>query len=174
MRKWLVSLNDLPPDGREFTLDDQQIWLEPLKEFKMDCRISAPLAAKIRVSPAEDGCLVRGSLAGAVVLPCNRCAEDAPVNIESRFEEFEEVPADEVSRGDSPIVFEQHSPMLDLAAVAWEEFMLSLPVNPLCRPDCKGLCPQCGANLNAAPCSCQLDEADPRMAPLRDFVIKRQ
>ncbi|MDE7241694.1 DUF177 domain-containing protein [Desulfovibrio sp.] len=181
MRKYLVSINDLPPGGKEFTLDDQEIWLGPLKEFHMDCRIERPLAARINVVPTEDGCLVRGRLTGGVVVPCNRCAEDAAVDIDAAIEEFEEIPAEENAAsaeaapdGASHVVYDRHAPMLDLAAVCWEEFMLALPVAPLCREDCKGLCPRCGTNLNEGQCGCTPDEGDHRMAPLRDLAAKRQ
>lgn len=50
--------------------------------------------------------------------------------------------------------------------VAREAVMLELPVAPLCRPDCKGLCPSCGANLNEAECGCKVDVTDPRWAAL--------
>ena len=181
MRKYLVSINDLPPDGKEFSLDDQDIWLAPMREFHMDCRIQKPLAARLLVMPVEDGCLVRGRLTGAVIFPCNRCAEDAEANIDASFEEFEEVPAEENAPlaeaqpdGASHVVYDRHAPMLDLAAVCWEEFMLALPVAPLCREECKGLCAVCGANLNEGQCACAPEDADPRMAPLRELAARRQ
>ncbi|MBD5608126.1 MAG: DUF177 domain-containing protein [Desulfovibrio sp.] len=171
MSKNLVSINDLPPSGKEFVLDDQQIWLEPIKEFKMDCRVTDPLKMKVFVMPAEEGCLVRGELKGAVVAPCNRCAEDAPIEIDVNFDEYEETPNSPKERSeDSHIVFERNAPMLDLDAVAWEQLMLAIPPNPLCRPDCKGLCPDCGANLNVAACGCARDEGDPRMRVFRDLA----
>lgn len=180
MRKYLVSINDLPPDGKEFTLDDQEIWLAPLKEFHMECRVEKPLEASLTVVPAEEGCLVRGRLSGEVVVPCNRCAEDAGVTIDTRFDEFEEIPpeesaagADGAPDGECHVVFDRHAPMLDLAAVCWEQFMLSLPVAPLCKEDCKGLCPSCGTNLNEGECSCERGHDDPRMAPLRDLARRQ-
>ncbi len=93
MAKYLVSINDLPPDGKSFNLTDQEIWLDPIREFKMDCRIEKPLEATISVQPAEDGCLVRGAIGGEVVAPCNRCAENARIGINAHFDEFEEIPS---------------------------------------------------------------------------------
>ena len=189
MQNYRVSINDLPPDGKQFDLDDQDIWRTPLQEFEMDCRISAPLMAHISVLPAEGGCLVRGELHGQVILPCNRCAEDAVADIRSDFEEFEELPDEDAPAAEnarngnatpnlaleagSRIVYERNAPMLDLAAVCWEEFMLALPVNPLCKPDCKGLCAQCGANLNSGDCACIPDEGDPRRAVLRGLTLHK-
>lgn len=186
MQNYRISLHDLPPGGKEFSLDDQAIWQEPLREFEMDCRISKPLRARLTILPADGGWLVRGTLAGEVVLPCNRCAEDAVTEINAAFEEFEELPeqeegipvsenggAEAVQPPESRIFYERNAPMLDLAGVCWEEFMLALPVNPLCNADCKGLCPRCGADLNASSCSCSKDEGDPRLAVLRGLTLHK-
>ena len=60
------------------------------------------------------------------------------------------------------------------AALAWEEFSLALPVKPLCRNDCKGLCPSCGSNKNTEPCSCKKEQGDVRLAALRELTIKKK
>ena len=74
---------------------------------------------------------------------------------------------------DGRIVFDHNSPMLDLAAICWEELMLALPVTPLCRQDCKGLCAGCGVNLNEGMCACTEEEGDPRMAALRGLTLHK-
>lgn len=58
-------------------------------------------------------------------------------------------------------------------ALAWEEFSLALPVKPLCKDGCKGLCPVCGKNRNSEACSCAKDEGDPRLAALRGLTVKK-
>lgn len=173
----LLSLNDLPPDGKRLTVADASLWTANLQEFHMDCRVEHPLKVELHILPVEDGYLIRGELTGDVVLPCNRCAEDVHIRLDERFEEFEEVPVDDDTDagqpGDSHILLDKGVPMLDLAALCWEEFVLALPMNPLCREDCKGLCPQCGANLNNATCHCSRDEGDPRMAVLRGLSLQK-
>ena len=182
MQNYRIGLADLPPEGKEFVLDDPTVWQEPLKEFHMDCRVRKPLRATVSVTPVEDGWLARGSLEGEVVLPCSRCAEDAVIPVAARFEEFESRPeepepeaagrhgAQEAAPVGERLIFERGAPLLDLAAVCWEEFVLALPSTPLCREDCKGLCARCGANLNAGPCACPPEEGDPRLAVLRGLV----
>ena len=59
---------------------------------------------------------------------------------------------------------------LDLTPVLRQDFLLSVPMHALCRPDCKGLCPQCGTNLNAGACDCAPGWEDPRLAPLKRLV----
>jgi uncharacterized protein len=74
---------------------------------------------------------------------------------------------------ESRIIYENNVPMLDLNAICWEEFVLALPVVPLCSEDCKGLCPACGANLNVENCFCRRDEGDPRFSVLRGVVLRK-
>ena len=95
MQNYRILLNELPPEGREFHLDDQAIWQNSIEEFQMDCRITKPLSASISVLPTDGGWLVRGSLTGEVVLPCSRCTEDALAVVNARFEDFEELPEDD-------------------------------------------------------------------------------
>ncbi len=188
MQKYRVSLNDLPPEGQEFIVDEPAVWQAPLREFHMDCRVVEPLRARIAVLPVDNGWLVRGTLTGAVIVPCCRCAEDALVPVSTRFEDFEApfgqdegdaeaarhddvVPPDETDN--ERIVYDGNAPLLDLAAVCWEEFVLALPSTPLCREDCKGLCAGCGANLNEGLCACPADEGDPRMAALRGLILHK-
>lgn len=176
MNKFLISINDLPPNGKEFLLDNQEVWDKPLTEFKMDCRITKPLKSKIFVMPADGGCLIRGDLSGEVVMPCTRCTEDAMVHIDTHFDEFEEIPQHHNKKEqteEAHIVFERNAPMLNLAEVAWEQFMLALPPQPLCKEDCKGLCYECGTNLNVGSCSCKKEEGDPRLDVLRNLTIKK-
>jgi len=51
-----------------------------------------------------------------------------------------------------------------------EQFFLALPMKPLCREDCKGLCPVCGINRNRETCTCQSEWVDPRLEPLRHLT----
>ena len=59
---------------------------------------------------------------------------------------------------------------IDLGEVMREQFYLAVPMKPLCREDCRGLCPVCGINRNRETCSCQTDWVDPRLEPLRKLV----
>ena len=53
-----------------------------------------------------------------------------------------------------------------------EQFYLAMPMKPLCRPDCRGLCPECGTNLNVTTCSCEPRWTDPRLTGLREWLDK--
>jgi uncharacterized protein len=60
------------------------------------------------------------------------------------------------------------------AALAWEEFSLALPAKPLCKKDCRGLCPVCGANINLEPCSCADEAGDPRLRVLHGLKLQKE
>jgi uncharacterized protein len=61
---------------------------------------------------------------------------------------------------------------IDLGQLMREQFYLSLPMKPLCGPDCKGLCPICGTNLNRGTCECKREWDDPRFSALRELKTK--
>jgi uncharacterized protein len=65
---------------------------------------------------------------------------------------------------------------LDLGEVVREQVLLGLPLKPLCREDCHGLCPRCGKNRNAGACGCKPEEeaGDPRLEPLRKLFDKKR
>ena len=86
MAELRIALNNIAPEGKTFVMDDPAIWSVPMTECGMDCRVVQPLVGTVTLLPQEDGCLVRGNLKGEVVVPCNRCAEDAHLIIDSSFD----------------------------------------------------------------------------------------
>ena len=59
---------------------------------------------------------------------------------------------------------------LDLRQPLREQIMLAMPIHLLCRPDCKGLCTNCGQNWNEGPCNCSAEDLDPRLAALKNLL----
>ena len=91
---------------------------------------------------------------------CSRCLEPLDLNfaVESQFlgsreKELAEGGSHALGSQDLDVVY-LPEPLLDEASLAREHFLLHVPMHPLCREDCKGLCPQCGKNWNKGPCSC--------------------
>ena len=179
-KKHLVALRDLPPQGKDFLVCDLAVWSEPIKEFHMDCRLEGIPEMELNILPSTEGWLLRGAVRASVVVPCSRCARDTPLAIAEAFEDYIQMPDEEgalpedaLSEGDDHLLFDHGAVLLDLAAVAWEQFALALPPTPLCDPACRGLCPTCGQDLNAGPCGCVHDEGDPRLAKLRGLKLKK-
>ncbi|MDR0466051.1 MAG: DUF177 domain-containing protein [Deltaproteobacteria bacterium] len=179
MEAYWASLADLPRQGANFVLEDAAMWNALIEELSLDCRLPQAPKAELRVMPVEGGCLVHGRIAGVFSLPCSRCAEDATVPFDERFEHFVALPSAEGDDADAREYEEEEhlrilaggTPELNLSALCGEEFVLAMPVKALCVPDCKGLCPECGTNLNVASCGCS-GEADPRLAPFRGLKME--
>ncbi len=176
-----IPLNTLPASGYTLTVDDPAVWSDPMGEFGLAGTVHTPLKAELFLLPQEGGCFVRGHMTGEVSLPCDRCAEDARIVLDHHFETFEPVPAlheqedeDLDTEWDERVMRSgDNGPEINVAALIWEEFSLALPVHPVCRADCLGLCSSCGKNLNDGPCGCGHDEGDPRLAALRGLTIKK-
>ena len=155
---------------RAITVDDDlspddAVWQEG------DPTPSAPLRVKGRLSAAGPGRFYwHGSIEGDVALACSRCLGDAGASV---MDEAHLIFAEAGTEGveDDPDVFllDPRSPDLDLRLAVREQWLLHVPGYALCRDDCKGLCPTCGADLNLGPCDCDTSSADPRLDVLRDF-----
>ncbi|WP_320170941.1 DUF177 domain-containing protein [Maridesulfovibrio sp.] len=166
-----ITLNDVPEEGQEFVFEDQDFWVKAWKNYNMEVREGAPLVSEVYVLPQGDGCLVRGRTTGSVTIACDRCTADYRHEISTEFEEFEQV-AEAAGEDDSLVVRTKDGLKLNIGALLWEYFVMALPVKPLCRKDCKGLCDKCGADLNKGGCECKKDEGDPRLAVFRNLKIK--
>ncbi len=122
---------------------------------------------------------VEARLEAEVRLGCSRCAEPFEIPIQADFfltlvPDATEFGAGEtkVEPGDASLFYVQEG-KADLVSIAAEQIYLNLPLKPVCKDDCKGLCPQCGANRNWTSCSCAGEEPDPRLAPLLQFKRRR-
>ncbi|WP_263373316.1 YceD family protein [Granulicella aggregans] len=107
---------------------------------------------------------------------CARCLDPVPVPLSGNFDLiFRPASADAVSGeraitvDETEIGYYEESGLL-LEDVVREQVLLSLPNRTLCTPDCKGLCPSCGQNLNSASCNCEKASADPRWNALADLA----
>src|SRR5207253_6272284 len=113
----------------------------------------------------------RGALHGHVLGTCSRCAEDYDFELDHPFA-FVLAPraaagaeAAELSEDDLALSYYEGDE-IDLTPLVHEQTILALPTRPLCGESCRGLCPRCGANLNAGACGCPAAPPDPRLAVL--------
>jgi uncharacterized protein len=100
---------------------------------------------------------------------CVRCLDPVVYPMQFEFEDsFAMETTMEALSGDldASDVYPLRDEWLDLTQCVWEHFMLAIPMQLLCRPDCPGLCPHCGADLKQGPCGCAAGLTDPRLAVL--------
>ena len=167
-----IAISDISAEGRTFTFDDQTLWLDGWKEFSIDVQPKDDLVAEYTVLPqGENAALVRGTLKGSVLVPCDRCTSDFEMSVDAQFDTYEQLPDEDYD--EEPRVREESGQLqLDIGAILWEEFALNLPVKPLCSEGCKGMCAKCGQNLNTGACTCEQEEGDERLAVFRNLKIK--
>ena len=120
----------------------------------------------IQVIRVPDGLLVQGTVESRLRLECVRCLKPCALPITLELEETFGLPG---ARQSVAYVVGDDG-WLDLAPLLREQSWTAIPMKPLCRTDCKGLCPQCGANLNRESCTCESTQIDPRLAMLKDLL----
>ncbi|WP_419786864.1 YceD family protein [Pseudodesulfovibrio sp.] len=168
-----IPISDISREGQSFTFDDQELWHEGWKEFSISLEPGADLVAEVTVMPqVDEGVLVRGTLKGSVMMPCDRCAEPFEFSVDETFDVYEQLPGGEADDDEPRVRMVSGQLQLDMGAVLWEVFALALPVKPLCSDTCEGVCPKCGQNLNEGVCDCEQDEGDERLAVFRNLKIK--
>jgi len=138
-------------------------------------RVVAPVALRFTVHKDKDRFRLVGTVSTVLELTCSRCVEPFPLPIDARFD-VRYLPQSE-NAGDEREVEEDdlsdafyRDETIDLGQLMEEQFYLALPMKPLCREDCKGLCPSCGVNLNVETCDCQIRWEDPRLAGLKALM----
>jgi len=171
-QEW-ISLKDIPVEGMEIVISDQSVWQALITEFKLPYALEKDFGATVRLIPQDGGCLIHGRIHGTVMVSCDRCAGSARVVMDLDFDAFltldeelkEEINADSIRMGQDGVI------EIELATTLWEEFVVALPVKPLCKDDCKGLCSHCGKDLNKEECDCETELLDPRFAALRNLKV---
>lgn len=168
----LVERSRIPPEGL-----DLQVREEPHWEGVNGLWISlTPVEASFHLERKGDGILARGTFTTTAVVLCSRCSEPVSVPLSDQFvvlfvgaqatflgEEVELTAAEmdvDVLRNDR----------LDLSELLRENVLLNLPLQPLCRAECRGLCSHCGVNLNETSCQCRVQEPDPRLRSLQRLL----
>ena len=132
-------------------------------------------SVELRVDLKKDHEKVRltGTLRTVLELECGRCLEGYTLPVDATFDLLYLPAAEAPSQGEREVEEDDldtafyRDGIIDLAGLVREQLYLALPMKPLCRDDCRGLCPVCGTNLNTSSCSCAHEWEDPRLAPLR-------
>ncbi len=99
--------------------------------------------------------------------PCDRCGKDA---VQPCTVEINRVLVTELSDETDDEIIEIPDMQLDIADLCTTEIVLALPMKHLCKPDCKGICPTCGKDLNDSACDCKQSTTDPRLEALAQLL----
>jgi len=176
-----IQVSLIPEEGQQIqhTLDGDWYRDYLQKGGGIDFRIH-PARTVVTIHKILDTVTLEISVETALDLDCGRCLEPFTLPVQSDFrhtmvpahDEEEDQKAD---LADEDISFGYYQDdLIDLDALIYEQIMLQVPIKPLCAEACRGLCAQCGANLNAAPCECRPAAVDSRLEALKTFKIKKQ
>ncbi|MCK6577015.1 MAG: DUF177 domain-containing protein [Anaerolineae bacterium] len=125
----------------------------------------AYLRGPLRLSRTKEGILVQGQLHVGIEEECYRCLDATLVDHVIAVEELYQYPRSV----DAEYGIDEDA-VVDLAPLIRAEAIIADSHGVLCRPDCKGLCPNCGTNWNHGVCTCADDEIDPRFAKLKELL----
>jgi uncharacterized protein len=169
-----VSLGRLHREGS--VVIDARIPSEDPMWAGMEQPWAGPVDVHFRVSVAGTGEVVaRGHVHGMVRYECRRCLEpvERTYDADLTLVFVDEQESGEAEAGDGGLhVIRATDSVLDLSRAVREEVFLSVEPYVVCDPECKGLCPRCGTNLNEGTCSCGASELDPRWDALRKLKEK--
>ena len=130
----------------------------------------------LRATRAGDKVELIGSVNAVVGFECDRCLTPLSVPVDQSFDLLYVPPLGtqderELGENDLSICFYRDG-IVDVDDLVREQIELALPMARLCSKDCRGLCPQCGANLNDGECACKIEQADARWAALEELKSK--
>lgn len=121
----------------------------------------------VHFSRTQKGILLQAQLEATTATFCSRCLDATLTQTESEFTEL--YAFDHRSETESGLIVPEDG-YIDISELSREYLLLDAPTTPLCKPDCAGLCPICGENLNHGTCDCKTEAIDPRMAKLKDLL----
>lgn len=170
-----IRIDDIPPDGLELTFSgEEDILSDALATIPAPrgVTIRPEVRGYVRLFDQEDDILLTGVVQAKVTLQCSRCLADYDVDTEVELDFVlrrkagkEETEEETASLESNEIVIQ--GPVFDPGEMIAQELLLELPMQPLCREDCPGLCPRCGALKGSPECTCPPESSrDPRWAAL--------
>ena len=134
-----------------------------------------PFSGECRVVRGDGELVAVGTVNLQVSVPCRRCVEPVvdrkATSFDGRFVRFGSPKADaEMGEYDPEVFVLDQNGSIDLTELLRETVIASISPNVICQPDCAGLCPVCGSNLNVGDCGCEEYDVDPRWAPLKQLM----
>jgi len=162
-----------------------QLLQEPIgatREYTVDEEASiagrqSPVRGEITLTRTDRGVLVQGRLKSEIRLTCSRCLAQSllPINFDIAEEYFptkdiQSGAAMPVPEGPGSFTIDEHH-VIDLTEAIRQYAEMKIPMKPLCRDSCAGICPSCGRNLNDSTCDCRQQENDPRWAVLLEAKV---
>lgn len=161
-----IEIHHIPSSGLDLEYEEQPDRFSSVKELmdEGECGFIAPVAVELEVTPMPDMIRVAGRFNTTIRQACVRCLESFDRPLSSQFVmDYSKAIPDELNRDDSEPVqltaqqigmIHYQGDEIDFTDAIQEQILLAVPYHPLCSATCKGLCAQCGHNLNLGNCHC--------------------
>jgi len=179
LKKMEILIEQITEEGLVFEFEKSVENFPVLAEMAAngECKFAAPIGTILRAQRIGDMVEIDGDIETSVYLPCSRCLQPFQISLKSHFAltymrraadgiEDNEHQEFELSAEDTGIVYFQGQ-TINLKDTIQEQVVMEFPLRALCKQDCKGLCPKCGADLNEDLCDC-----DRRSSPGKFDVLK--
>jgi uncharacterized protein len=175
-----INVLMVPEAGLDLRFDLQGDWFRNFLAVDETDILNLPqTAVSCHVSRMGETVFLAGEIDAVVETVCCRCLESVRLPVCFGFR-YTLVPVKESIKDNLELRTEDldfgfyQGEIVDLAPLIYEQIMLHIPMKVLCSEICKGLCPQCGANMNAGDCNCRKDPGDERFAVLRNLKISKK
>lgn len=162
-------IDDITAAPKERHYDESTDALNAELDESGDYHVRDPLHVDVEYYRAGLDLFFQGALRTEVVARCGRCLEEYAFPVAGPFRIVltpRAAAGTEPKASDDTAVATYGGDEVDLTPFVYEEVLLDLPTRPLCREDCAGLCPRCGADRNVTQCECPAKDPDPRLAVL--------
>ncbi len=144
-----------------------------------ECEITSPVKIEITALREYDHIRVDGHVSTIARLRCSRCLAEYYAGLAASFTLFYDkttgVPLEEEAelKEQDLVSIAYDGEYIDFTNEIAEQILMEIPYKPLCKEECKGICSQCGTDLNAGECSCRREGASLHFAVLKDFKVKK-
>lgn len=172
-----VDIRDIPAEGLRLKIAEDGIDMQAIAE-EIGFLITSPVSANLLLLKSDGEIFVRGDMNVLLKLRCARCLKEfehiinSDIDIVYTLGPLHDVKGKELIQEEVNI---QHlsGDEIDINAVLVEQLSLDMPIQPVCRTTCKGLCPKCGADLNQGKCGCPAaGHIDSRFTKLEELKLK--
>lgn len=170
----VLRVSDLTDDGVHIEASQEPQWLNNLPELwseNSQIKLVSKIGIDLKLKRVLKEISVVGDVSLSIETPCSRCIEPVKIKLYPQIT-LVLSPGNKIGDEETSLEHETYQgDEIDLSDYIREQVAMSLPYKVVCSEDCKGLCTECGANLNKNSCECDKDRIDPRLAILKDIKI---
>lgn len=146
---------------------DKILEIDPHFFNEQEILFNAPVKASGDIKSISGMLYMTLNIRASYIAKCSRCLADTAEELDFTVNEVFAKPGLE-NENDDVIILDSNE--IDLQDIIVQALSCALPITSLCSENCKGFCPECGCNLNIETCNCEVDDIDPRLAVLKDFL----